>query len=316
MEFIPKKWVNVPDPLNPPAIPEGQSALAVFDANNMNRIEQGIKDLYSSVVPIFERDVLKNINKYYWKRQGTGSIEISTADSTVEIYYDPTDGSNPAAADTERTLYYSDSASVVAGRATLDNPTAVTYDWSTSNRDNVEVLNGKYWSKASDGSELVYYSSSINKVCTKGSDKIPRMTVKGKAVTALVTEDIDFVFSTSPETYPHNGILGEYLYSYQGVIENNILNPVRIVTGSYTGIGDASESKRRIKLVFDNIPSIIFIGTNVILFPKLGVGAYTTASSEGSYTIQVQGSFVYITGSEYAAEINIAGYEYKYIAIC
>lgn len=42
MAFIKKKWVDVPDPSNPPAIPAGQDALARFDAANMNRIEEGI----------------------------------------------------------------------------------------------------------------------------------------------------------------------------------------------------------------------------------------------------------------------------------
>lgn len=42
MSFEKKVWVNVPDPNNPPEIPEGQDALARFDADNMNRIEDGI----------------------------------------------------------------------------------------------------------------------------------------------------------------------------------------------------------------------------------------------------------------------------------
>ena len=44
MAYTKKKWVNVPDPSNPPSIPEGQGALARFDADNMNRIEDGIAD--------------------------------------------------------------------------------------------------------------------------------------------------------------------------------------------------------------------------------------------------------------------------------
>ena len=44
MAFTKKKWVNVPDPSNPPSIPEGQDALARFDAENMNRIEEGIEE--------------------------------------------------------------------------------------------------------------------------------------------------------------------------------------------------------------------------------------------------------------------------------
>lgn len=46
MAFTKKEWVNVPDPSNPPSIPEGQDALARFDADNMNRIEAGINDAH------------------------------------------------------------------------------------------------------------------------------------------------------------------------------------------------------------------------------------------------------------------------------
>ncbi len=42
MAYTKKTWVNVSDPSNPPSIPEGQDALARFDADNMNRIEDGI----------------------------------------------------------------------------------------------------------------------------------------------------------------------------------------------------------------------------------------------------------------------------------
>lgn len=43
MAYTKKKWVNVPNPSNPPSIPEGQDALARFDADNMNRIEDGVE---------------------------------------------------------------------------------------------------------------------------------------------------------------------------------------------------------------------------------------------------------------------------------
>ena len=42
MAYTKKTWVDVPDPSSPPAIPEGQDSLARFDAENMNRIENGI----------------------------------------------------------------------------------------------------------------------------------------------------------------------------------------------------------------------------------------------------------------------------------
>lgn len=47
MAFKKKTWVNVPDPSNPPSIPEGQDALARFDAENMNRIEDGVEEALS-----------------------------------------------------------------------------------------------------------------------------------------------------------------------------------------------------------------------------------------------------------------------------
>ena len=42
MVYTKKTWVNVDDPSNLPSIPEGQDALARFDAENMNRIEDGV----------------------------------------------------------------------------------------------------------------------------------------------------------------------------------------------------------------------------------------------------------------------------------
>ena len=43
MAFKKKIWVNVPDISNLPDIPEGQDALARFDAENMNRLEEGVE---------------------------------------------------------------------------------------------------------------------------------------------------------------------------------------------------------------------------------------------------------------------------------
>lgn len=54
MSFKKKTWLNVPDPNNLPPIPEGQDELAIFDADNMNRIEGGIKSAHNviEVLPI------------------------------------------------------------------------------------------------------------------------------------------------------------------------------------------------------------------------------------------------------------------------
>lgn len=48
MAFKKKTWVNVSDPSKLPDIPEGQDSLARFDADNMNRIEEGIEGAYSA----------------------------------------------------------------------------------------------------------------------------------------------------------------------------------------------------------------------------------------------------------------------------
>lgn len=46
MDFTKKTWVNVPDPSKLPDIPEGQDSLARFDAENMNRIEEGVQSAH------------------------------------------------------------------------------------------------------------------------------------------------------------------------------------------------------------------------------------------------------------------------------
>lgn len=58
MAYTKKIWVDVPDPSNLPSIPEGQDSLARFDANNMNRIEEGINEsleLVAKSVPTLRR---------------------------------------------------------------------------------------------------------------------------------------------------------------------------------------------------------------------------------------------------------------------
>ena len=70
MAFTKKIWVNVPDPSNPPSIPEGQAALARFDAENMNRIEEGLEEA-CKLVPI--------------SRGGTGAKTESGAANSLKV---------------------------------------------------------------------------------------------------------------------------------------------------------------------------------------------------------------------------------------
>ena len=67
MAYIKKTWVNVPNPSNPPSIPDGQDALARFDAENMNRIEDGIE---KSVAHVSDSVVHNQV------RTGGGAIGI------------------------------------------------------------------------------------------------------------------------------------------------------------------------------------------------------------------------------------------------
>ena len=52
MAYTKKTWVNVPDPSKPPSIPEGQDDLARFDAENMNRIEEGVEEAHAGLANI------------------------------------------------------------------------------------------------------------------------------------------------------------------------------------------------------------------------------------------------------------------------
>lgn len=73
MAFEKKIWVNVPDPSNPPSVPEGQDALARFDADNMNRIEEGIKDAVTHIA---------DATVHNQTRSGGGAIGVNATTDT------------------------------------------------------------------------------------------------------------------------------------------------------------------------------------------------------------------------------------------
>ncbi|MBR5461160.1 MAG: hypothetical protein IKU75_01790 [Butyricimonas sp.] len=88
MAYIKKTWVDVPDPSNPPSIPEGQDALARFDAANMNRIEDGVG---TSVKHI--DDTTKHITsdeRKAWNAKAPGEHGLGDVayGSSVTPYYD------------------------------------------------------------------------------------------------------------------------------------------------------------------------------------------------------------------------------------
>lgn len=94
MDYTRKKWVDVPDPKNPPSIPEGQDALARFDAANMNRIENGIFDAHNLINGLTADDLgaisktkhLKNIDVLSIAEDGwyyaVGATNVPTPSAT------------------------------------------------------------------------------------------------------------------------------------------------------------------------------------------------------------------------------------------
>lgn len=71
MSFEKKVWLNVPDENNPPPVPEGQDALARFDADNMNRIEEGIDKSYADINNLISQLCTSEI---FIKRDTVGNI--------------------------------------------------------------------------------------------------------------------------------------------------------------------------------------------------------------------------------------------------
>ncbi len=130
MAFTKKTWVNVPDPSNPPSIPEGQDALARFDAENMNRIEEGIEDAYTLVGGLTAKDIGGFYNLSYEKEYKT-VLEAATIPNTSGYTFFAPENSELFAADDSafegrevQYLVLIDSASVGARR------TVIAYNFS------------------------------------------------------------------------------------------------------------------------------------------------------------------------------------------
>ena len=85
MPFTKKTWVNVPDASNLPSIPEGQDSLARFDAENMNRIEDGVEEVLTLIgkhthlkenIGLENVDNTSDINKPVSTLQATAIAEV------------------------------------------------------------------------------------------------------------------------------------------------------------------------------------------------------------------------------------------------
>ena len=81
MAFVKKIWVNVPDPTNMPEIPEGQESILALDADNLNRIEEGIAE---SVQEAKDAKIHADNNIMYIKENVT---EPGTKTITIVIFF-------------------------------------------------------------------------------------------------------------------------------------------------------------------------------------------------------------------------------------
>ncbi len=267
-------------------------------------------------------DVLKNIDKHYWKRQEVDfTIDVASSDNTIYVY----DTSN---ATTNRTIYYADNVSAVIDdsnvvKVILNNPTKLTYNWdgggTASTRTPVDVIAGKYWSEASDGSKLVYYTETLNKVVNNVSGRY-YTTVSGAIVSASTTlsADVEYVYGENENSY-QEGIIADYLYTYMGIPERNILSPMQIQSGSYVGTGTFGIANPN-SLVFGFEPKVVLIycssGYLTTIFPWTGRGLVKMSGSQAAIIVSIANNTLsWYSGQNQYDQLNSEGIEYWYTAI-
>ena len=203
-------------------------------------------------------DVLKNINKHYWKRQ---KVELSTqlATSTQEISMYEVTSSGPYKT---FPFYYSENIELSidydaqASKVTLKNPQFQAY-----NTESYKIYTGKYISLNSDGSSPIYYVESVTQKAHNAT--VTYFTVTARQVLAGITtlNDIEYVYSESIDTFP-NGLFNNYLYEYKGIIEENILNGFKapwetlyagtVVLNTLTDLPDGNETQMASLHKFDD----------------------------------------------------------------
>lgn len=253
MDFKKKTWLNIPDPNNLPEIPEGQDSLAVFDADNMNRIEDGIENNTNQLIDLYKSNVLKNINKHYWKRQ---KVELSTqlATSTQEISMYEVTSSGPYKT---FPFYYSESIELSidydaqASRVALKNPQFQAYG-----KKSYEIYTGKYISLNSDGSSPIYYVEGVNSKAY--SAQVDYFTVTARQVFDNITTlgETELIYADNIDAYP-NGFYDNYWYVYMGTPENNILNGVKMQLIAYVGTGTYG-ANNPCSITFDFAPTVVY----------------------------------------------------------
>ncbi len=292
-----------------------------------------INAMQDAIVEIPSADILKNIDRHYWKRQEVEFSTVVTLTTTIYVYRN-------AASDESNTIYYSDSVSVVldsdtnALKVVLDNPKTITY--SCSNPAPIDLLERKYWHFDADAfvsgsnlnSETIYYSETPNKYFTPNNSGSYYITIQAAKVNAsdTVIGDIEYVFAESEDAYP-KGYIENYKYTYMGVPGDNILSSMKTQTGSYVGTGTYGIDNPN-ALTFEFKPKFVVVKlSGAMSVYGSGNSFFWIAGDNGAFSLNElnseYGTMIGIEGntltwySTKAAEYqaNYSGYTYRYFAI-
>lgn len=265
-----------------------------------------------SNVPI---DLIKNINKHYWKRQKV-ELSITLATSTQEISMYEVTASGPY---NTFPFYYSENIELSidydaqTSRVALKNPQFEQYG-----KGSYANYPGKYISLNSDGSEPVYYVEAVNQ---KASNQyVDYFTVTARQVFSRSTtlDEIELLYDENIDAYP-DGLYGNYVYTYMGTPENNVLFPMQIQSGSYVGTGTHGVNNPN-TLTFRFEPKVVLIYTSsgyiTTIFPWAPQAVVQLSSSHVAIITSIEGNTVsWYSGQSQHNQLNASGIEYWYTAI-
>ena len=201
-------------------------------------------------------DVIKNIDKHYWKRQ---KVELSTqlATSTQEISMYEVTSSGPYKT---FPFYYSENIELSidydaqVSKVTLKNPQFEAYDI-----ESYKKYTGKYISLNSDGSEPVYYVEAVTQKANTSTVTYFTVTARQVFSYSTILDETELIYAENIDAYP-NGLYDNYLYDYRGIIEENILYGERVEVGSYIGTGESWGANNTETIIsFNFVPKIVFI---------------------------------------------------------
>lgn len=289
--------------------------------------------LTANAVPDDVLAFLGEYNKYYWKRR-TYSTKYEEVQSTYNdnIFF-VSQQKRPNKVNYSTQVSFSED-----GTPVLVNPTTVTINQGTSN-DGLTVTKatfpGKYVQNVFHGYQtsevdtgIYYISPTATFTWTGGCPYVENPSTNVKKISSKLTitrGEWSIVKSASRSAYVDFGVSGGYEYVYLGVPFENIVNAVKIETGSYVGSGTYGASNPNVlnlnlepKIIFlhsgtvgasNNVPMYYILYTGAASFPGVNGGAYNYLTWAGN-TVSW-----YCDQSNASYQFNNSGSTYHYIAI-